>query len=418
MSDVLNPRVFFTPLVRNDEYGDEVEVTEYVRKSGIGAIRRGIDDTDFSFGVYNFGEVKLSLNNDSGIFNPETDSRSMFVFKRDRAKVRVVYQRITVTRSADGGVADSETTEDIVFRGIIANEGIRQNVDGSQLDMRVLSRDAIINKAKVPGGAVANGILASEAIVRCLAADEIAAVLTVDPLNIDVDHDFTIDDGSGFDNRIVFSALTDLMIVTNSALYVDEDDNVIVRPRAANDVLDILELFGPFDPMGRANILNCQSANDGMHRVFTSVSINEEVRTNEEYAEMFGFRRKDFTFGFITDATKSQAIADALVDEFKFPRREMVVTVPYEVGSEVELLQPVSITWPLLTKRYTEDHHMPVVGYTTIDDTVDVLPRVSGNFEVDPSEKYRVIGIDQDPNTFTVSLKLRQAGITYGEGVF
>lgn len=418
MSDILNPRVFITPLIRNDEYGDEVEVTDYVRNSGIGAIRRGIDDTDFSFGVYNFGEVKISLDNDTGIFNPETDSRSMFGFKRDRAKVRIVYQRITVQRSASGGIVDSDTVDDIVFRGIIANEGIRQNVDASQLDMRVLSRDAIINKAKVPGGAVANGILASQAILRCLAADEITAVLNVDQLNINVDHDFTIDDGSGFDNRIVFSALSDLMIVTNSALYVDESDNVIVRPRAANDALATLELFGPFDPMGRSNIINCQSQNDGMQRVFTSVSINEQVFTNEEYAEMFGFRRKDYTFDFLTDATKAMDVAAALVGEFKFPRREMVITVPYEVGAEVELLQPVSISWPLLTKPYSDAHHMPVVGYTQIDDPVEVLPRVSGNLEVDPTEKYRVIGIDQDPNLFTVSLKLRQAGTTYGEGVF
>ncbi len=418
MSSVLNQKVFITPLIKRDTYGDEIEVTEYVKKSGIGLIKRGLDDTEFTFGLYAFGEVKLTLNNDSGLFNDESDSRSMFKYRRDRAKVRIVYENIDLERKSDGSIADSESDDEIVFRGLLTNDGVRQSGLGATIEMRVLSRDSILRKAIVPSGSVPNLLPASEVIFNILNNEVVESLLGVSASNIDVGFDFIVDFGDGLSNKTVFQAMKELLIASNAVMYVNDDDEIIVTGREEDDDLDTLFLFGPYEPLSRDNIINVLNDNDGTQRMFNSVTVNQNNRTNEAYADFFGLRSIDFTFDWCTDDETAGDIASNLVAEFKMPRRELTLAVPYEIGKSAQLFQPVSVDWPLRVLSFSEDHHLPVVGSTKIEDAVEVLPKIFGNFTVHKSEKYKIIAIEQDPKTFSTNIKIRMTGTTLGQGAF
>ena len=50
-------QVFITPLASADVYGSEVEVSEYVKIDGLSKIKRSIDSTDYSIGVYRFDDL-------------------------------------------------------------------------------------------------------------------------------------------------------------------------------------------------------------------------------------------------------------------------------------------------------------------------------------------------------------------------
>ena len=57
MGDSIRYKVFFTPRITDDTYGDEIDVSDYIDASGVGSLKRSIDSADYGFGVYTIGDV-------------------------------------------------------------------------------------------------------------------------------------------------------------------------------------------------------------------------------------------------------------------------------------------------------------------------------------------------------------------------
>lgn len=413
-----NYKVYFTPLANKDSniYGSEIDVSDRIEMDGIGSISKSIDAGDYDVGVFVFNELTLKGFNYNGYFNDENDSRSIFNSTRDRCKVRVVFYKNEAIRNSQGTILSDTETTTITFQGIINEEGTRLDVVAESITFKVLSRDSVLRTTKVQGGAIDVGTLCSTAIFSILNQPKITSVLTVLEANINPPIDFAIDVATEFNDKSVKEALDWLMLATNSVLLVDSSGVVYVKDRSQNDIT-ALNLYGKSDQQGRENIIDISSYNSGRQRMFTAVKVNDTEEENAVFVQAFGYRRKAVDLPWVTDLTKKQNIATALVDEFKFPKIELNVKVSTDLAKDVNLLDPVSINYPLRTKP-RPGTFLPVVDVAKIDDALTPLPDLFGAIEIKPRMAFKVIGIDENPNEFTSVLKLRQWGKGYEDGFF
>jgi hypothetical protein len=396
-------KVYLTPRNGRITYGDEIEITDYVKLDGLPTITREVDATDYEMGVYKYDDLTLNVVNIDGYFNDEFDSRSIFAFGRDRAKIRVEFCN-----------TDGDT---IVFRGLLNEEGTRLDPEADDISFRCLSRDSVIRNTKVSGGTIANGASCKTALVAILSATDITSVLNVSSANINPSLNFTIDLGSKFDNKSTRTVLNSLLLASNSIMLIDSDDNVIVRDRSEDTTRDILNLYGPFDIQQRTNIIRLTTVNSGMHRMFTAFRVNDTEESSLGYLTDYGYRQKAIDLNFVTDPDTESDIASELLEEFKVAKMECTVQVPTYVARASQLFDRVSLNYPLRVKP-VEGKFLPVIGSTKIGDTEMPLPYTFGSLSIDPNVAFKIIGISENPKEFTTLLKLRQSGSDFAGGYY
>lgn len=394
MADVTSTqyKIYITPRLAEFTYGDEVQVSAEILFNGIKTMKKSIDSSDYEIGVFTYGDINLKLINEAGKYSDESDVRSIFKFSRDLAKVRVDYS------DNDGDVTR--------FRGLINDDATKQDFDKDEVVIRVLSNDSVIRTSSVASGLINDGSLASTAIGLILNQTKITSVLNYSALNINVDQDFIIDDASKLTSVNARVALNDILYACNSVLIVDSSDNMIVQSRTQN-VKSILNLYGPFDEKNRQNIIGVKKYNAGIHRAFTSVKIGEtEVNS---LSAVFGFRQYARELAFITDTDTKTILGKKVLNEFKFPQIELEVSVPTYVVKNANLLDPVSLNYPLRTKRIA-GKFLPVVGATKIGDSEMPLPSTFGSASISKNIAFKIIEITEKPTSFESVLKLRQYG--------
>ncbi len=394
-------RVYLTPRVSLEEYGDEIEISEWVT-ANLGTVTRSIDSTDYRIGVFTYSDLNLVCENSSGRFNDFNDSRSLFPYSRDQAKVRVVYED------------DDGTT--ITFRGVIADAATRIIPREDEIEFQVLGRDSVLRQAQVAAGTVTTGMTFEQALNAILNSQEVTRVLGFDAANINPDYNGTVGDGSKFDKKSKKDAVNELLLASNSIMLLDEDDNIIITSRTHDTTKDPLELFGPGDLHGRENITDLPEYNTGLHRVFNSIKINETEETDETSRATYGLRKKEDSFDWVTDTAVEEAIASALVDEFKNQKTELSVEVPTFLAKDYDLLDRVSIDYPLI--RRPSGEFFPISGITVSGDETAPTPFISGSVVIDPNVAFKIIEIAEDPKTFMTVLKLRQIGTGASDGFF
>lgn len=395
-------RVYFTPKSGpGNIYGTEVEVTDKVAVKGVARIRRAIDSTDYDIGIFTYDDLVIKAINQDGYFNDSSDTRSLFFWGRDLCKVRVVFSK--------------DYTDTIVFRGLINDEATRLDASGDMIEFRVLSRDSIVRNTKVAGGTISSGYTATQAFLAVLLDPKITAVLTVDEANINPDYDFILDDGSAFADKTAREVLSDLLFASNSVMIIDSTDTVMITSREENTDRDIVNLYGPYQINQKQNVIRMTGYNNGLQRRITSMKINDVQISNDAYVQTYGFRQKSKTLDFITTEATESAIATTIVSEFQVPKVEAVIDVSSEVARNIQLLDRVSLDWPLRLKPYS-GKFMPMVGHAVIDDSSTPLPFQSGSVSIPPAMAFKVIEINEDPNTFETSLKIRQVGSTESDG--
>lgn len=402
-------KVTFTPRTSAETYGSSIDVSDRILVNGIKRIMRSIDSGDYGFGVYTYGDIDLKGYNLNGYFNDENDNRSIFPAGRDLTKVSVTFSQLD---------NDGEETATIRFQGLINEEGTRVDVARNQITFRVLSLDSVIRTTNVPAGKVTTGMTPKQAIEAILDNTRISSVLTVTSGNINPDlNTITVDSGSAFDNRASKAALDDLLIVSNSVMIIDSSQNVIVQSREESSDIDVLNLYGPHDIHARENIITIDGYNTGQHRQFNSINVNDTNASDSGLQNEFGVRQKTVDIDFISDATKETSVANRLLKEFKAPKIELKVTVATSLIKDYDLLDRVSINYPLRLKP-EEGDLLPIVGITKIGSATEPLPRSFGSIKIDPRVAFKIIEIEDNPRRFVSKIKLRQVGTELNDGVF
>lgn len=403
----LSHRVLFTPLIYENVYGDAVDVTQDIDItdfiSSIGTIRQEIDNGDDDFGIFTFGNISLTAINHHGKFNDQNwNGISIFPYRRDRTKVEIEFR-------------DKENAASTRFVGLINDDATRHNLRDDTVSFTVLSLDSILRQVRVSPGSIVDGDLFSLAIKKVLNVPDITATIDYSAANVSVDLDLTIDSGETFSNKTASEALNDLLLASNSILYVDFGGTVYVKPRTESAT--IFYLHGRGDPYGRNSILEITDYNDGLQRAFSSIKLSDQTtRTSDAWVTAYGFRQKSVSFDFITDTDKEEQIGDRLLREFVVPKAELKVKVRSEDVAGIELLDLVSVNYPRMIFPDAEYGEIPMFG--TAEFGTARFPVEYGSFEIDANIKWKVIGIDNQPEAFTTTLKLRQAGDETGGGYF
>lgn len=395
--------VYVTPRTGVTTYGAEIEVSDYILFSGIGKISKSIDATDYNVGIFVFADLELKGQNYNGFFNDETDSRSIFKFSRDLAKVRVIYSN-----------ADGDTLQ---FRGLINEAATTLDVNNNQVTFKVLSLDSVLRNTSIPAGVVSDGMSCKDAMVAILTQPAITAVLNVDPSNINPTFNFNIDVGSALDSVAVQDGMNQLLVCSNSVMLIDDEENLSIQSRVMTETKPLLNIFGPYDIYGRQNAVSLDEYNSGKQRMFNSFMLNDVERQNFGASQQYGFNQFQDTFDFLTDEGTLGNIAQELVDEFSIPKLECQVEIPVSLAPDIQLLDAVSLNWPLLIKPWPNSF-FPTIGITKIGDPIMPLPIRYGPIDISPNVAWKVIQVDDDPSKFIRTLKLRQAGTNISDGFF
>jgi hypothetical protein len=400
-------RVYMTPRTGQFTYGTEIEITDHVTIQGIGTTKRAIDSQDYEIGVYFYSDLQLVGSNDNGYFNGPDDLRSIFQYNRDLTKCRVVYE--------------NTTGDTIAYYGLLQDQATRIDAVNETVTFRILSLDSIISITQVTGGTVASGVTCKSAMLSILNQAAISSVLSISSVNVTPDLNFTIDIGDAFDDMQTQDALNLLLVASNSTMKISSSGVVTIQSRAANNV-SALNLYGPYDELRRQNVINIQNYNTGLQRMFTSVIITDAngVDTtfdNVPLAQTYGYNQTALTFPFLLANGSVPLVGKTILAEFSSPKVEMEVEVPTSIAKNVDLLDLVSVNWPLRITPIT-DKMLPVIGTSVIGNSAYPLPNKNGSLFVLPNVAFKVIEIDNDAVNFTTILKLRQVGTTISDGYF
>jgi len=393
-------KIYFTPKLTATTYADEIEVSAKIIDSGVSSMRKSIDAGDYDIGIFYYGDVTLKAINKDGYLSQIHDHRSIFTYSRDLTKVRIEY-------NDKNGAVD-------VFKGLINEEGTRENFENEELTFRVLSFDSVIRTARIPAGTINDGTDSQTALEQILDKSDITTVLTFDASKIIPANNITIDDGSKFDNISTRDGLAKLLIATNSVFIIDSTDTMEIKSRDVTSGAS-LELFGPYSQRGRQNILKINKFNDGKQRLFTVVKVGQQASIETDYVADYGYRQKTVgVIDFLTNEATQLTIAQKLSNEFKFPKIELEVEVETSLVRNSKLLDQVLIDYPLRLKPYIKFY--PVVGDATIDDAVTPLPHAFGSSFIERNVAFKIIEIKENAKKFITILKLRQIGNDIGDG--
>lgn len=403
---VRNYEAFVTPLVRQDIYGtdpgvtQDIDITDQIpKRSGIGNIKIQSDVRDYDIGLFNYSNLNLQVVNFDGRFNDPNIPGSIFVYSRDRAKVRIDYL------DSDGGTT-------ILFRGLINEEATRQDINKGNVKFKVLSQDSFLRNTLVSGGVVRTGMTFQEAFQAILEKPNVTKFLNYSASNINPDFNGTIEDSTVFDNRTIKDSLDSLSQASNSVVLTDNSENIIVRTKTHNNNVP-WQFYGDTDLLGRGNILKVDQWNTGFQRTFTTASVNDIVFTNNVYEARFGARSTDFTFDFITSEPQAQSVAFNLVDSFKAPKIEFLLTTWTDIAKDIQLFDLVGVEYTVRI-RGCRGGDIPLYDVAEFDKAR--YPYEIGSFEIPGNLAFKVIGITHNVNTQQSVLKLRQIGIAVDDG--
>ncbi len=429
-------QVLITPLLEKGVYGDQVDVTkdinisDFINERGISRITGQIDNGDYDIGLFTFSALTLKAVNSNGRFNPSSDTRSIFPFSRDLAKIDIKF----FDGESNIDDCDPHITSDgknfitsdgkrfchdgsgivISFKGLINEDATRQDYFRNEVKFKVLSYDSVFRKTKVPSGLINNGTLFSTAIKSILNLNEIKNILSVDPNNVNVQLDRPIDDGTFFDDQTAKSALDSLLLASNSISFIGDRLEVIVKDRTEFTDKEFL-FFGPNDLFGRENIIKITNLNTGIHRLFNSIIVNNRVENDNGSIDTFDLKQKSISLSFVTDNVIEDEIASNILDEFKAPKIEMELTCATKIAKNIGVLDFIRVS---LTPRLIpiQSAFLPFWDSGLKWDDGNFWPLEQGDYDVSETLGFKVIGIVEDPKKFSTMLKLRQIGKSISDG--
>ena len=399
--------VLLTPLISLNRYANEIDVTsqidveKFIKDKGITSIRREVDNGDFDFGVFTYNSLTITFLNYEGKFSDNYDSRSIFKYTRDKAKIKINFY---------DGKSNVPVSS---FKGIVDDRATTIDFLKMEVQLTVLSEDSIFNRVTYLEGSVAENSTINDAIYKLLNRPEITEVLNVSRENINPQNDYGIDNVADFSGKLLRDIFNDLMIASNSIMYIDKNSNVIVRTRTHNSEF-VFELFGSGDELGRNNIFDISEYNTGLQRTFTTVKFGEEIYRQDKYAKEYGDFTKSLDIACFSNSLTRLSIAKDISEHFKAPKIELVVTCKTEDVNHLEFFDLIQLHLDYEKKGYNNTK-LPVYNQAKYNEAI--YPHISG-MKISSNVAFKIIGIEENTQNFYTKLKLRQVGETYEDGYF
>jgi hypothetical protein len=355
------------PLISANTYGTNTDISDRTPQEGLGSITRSIDAYNTSIGIFRYSSLNITCSNKNGFFN---DTGNFFTFKRDLAKVEVLFFDKTGTSYAN-------------YRGVVNEAGTRTGVNNNTITFLVTARETILGKVKVDSGDITATDSFSDGIKQILNKTAITSVIGYDAGKINVAYDGTIDSVAALADISTKEALDLLLQASNSIFYIDSDDDMVVSSRDASS--NTISFYGAQDIYGRDNIIQLFNYTGGYHRIYNSVividSLGSTLREDATSIDNFGLKQIEYTFDFLANSSTRIAIAEAIRDEFKDRKKECSIKVESSEIRNINVLDKVII---------------------------DLIASNYNNIDITTSQTWKIIGLTEYPSNYTADIFLRE----------
>jgi hypothetical protein len=401
-------KVYIKPFDDFGVYQNWIDVTANVDLNAISGLKQNLDNTQYDIGIYRNSSFNLKLDNRLGLFSDIGAPRTIFRYKRANSLVKVTWEMDP--QSAITGIAVAEqcftSEETTIFTGLLSDENLTQDLAGDNVTFTVLGRESIFDSVAVPFSSLANGQMISAALYALLNQSAITTLLTVSPSTIACGVDVAIDDVSSLATKTVKEALADLLLISNSVLYIS-GDTLIITPRTAGATVKA-KFYGAGSTAGIENVQTLSNIRNGFGRIFNFLTWSNTslLQSDPDSLAKYGVRKKDFSSALITDNTKRNTILASVLSEFAFPKREMELTAPVTFAAiALGLLDRISVDYPIV--YFSEENPLPICGVAICG--AAVLPKGLWSYSVDPADGWKIMGREITPKTNLMKLTLRAA---------
>lgn len=385
------------------------EITEDVDFNGLGRINRQIDGSEYNVGILQYNNMKLNLRNEHGHYSDVEETRSIFDYKRSESQFKITW-------SLDDGpnqcglvvCGEFKSSEEIdVYRGLINDDSATSNIKDQKISFQVLGIESVFTSVEFPYTTISNGDLISSVIYDTLNQAKITNLMTVSASNINPGTDVVIDDKTDLENTTAKEALDQLLEISNSVLYI-EDDVVYVKDRDPAATVS-KTFFGQASFNGIEDIISIKNLRSGVNRVFNYWTWAETSLISKwnDTINVLGIKKKEVDFAPITNNTRRQTILDNLKTEFGPKQQELDLEVPLAYPNlALSFLDRTIIDYPTVLRSATSDGVLPLYGVAIYGEAT--YPYGEWGITIATDINYKIMGITIDPKKQTITFKKRE----------
>jgi hypothetical protein len=238
--------------------------------------------------------------------------------------------------------------------------------------------------------------------------------MTVSAANINPSNDVLIDAPNEWAGTKLNDALNEIMLVTNSIMYIDDAGNLIVRGREHSRRI-MFELCQNSLLRKKDNIYSIRNFNSGRQRVKNYISWGSGVtaltaQSDDEYLSRFGTTKKSISSSAITSLVTRQSVIDNILEEWQFPKIELEIETDY-TANELTFFDLVTVdVVPQLTRKTS----LPICGEAVCGSAIAV--DYASGFKVDSKKGFKILSIEHSLSSFKTTLKLREIGNQLNDG--
>jgi len=405
-------RAYIKPFNETGQYTEFQEVTQYIDFTSLGKIKQQVDQDEYNVGVFKFSSFQIKANNASGKFSDTNVVESIFRNKRSNSVLKLTWQIMDdgpyCGLAVCGSVASATLSEEVeIFQGLINDESTAHDLKTQILSFNVLGLESIFSQVEFPYSSISNGDLFSDILFEALNQSAITDLITVDVANINLDTDIIIDDKSDWKNKTVKEVLDDILLGSNSVLWI-LDSTLYINSREAE--ADVSRTFyGQASDSGIEDIQSINNLKNGLNKVFNywTWSASTEIASDIGSIDTFGIRKKEVDVPVITNTTRRGTILTSLKDEFKSQKQEMtlVTTFSYE-KLDLFILSRVNVDYPNV---YLAVGNNPIPRYDLdIYDDEARYPDGIFSLELTTDQFYKVMGRSIDCKNQLIEFNLRE----------
>ena len=379
-------QVLFRPLESTGVYmATPVDVTPYI--SSMANINVDIEGDEFTFGLFKYNNVQLVLNNASGYF------KYFFPLTRDKTKVEVYFIHNAITS--------------LHFSGLINDISTSETED--TIAIQVLGIESSLSFLPVKAGLI-RGDDALTAIKLILSDSGLINFFRYDATNISVHNNPTIDNGAALDGIPKLDALKELLLASNSVLYIKNGD-VIVSSR--HNLATPTHDFKYASLFADNNILRIIKANNGLSRLFNIVKLSDTVLVADDDSILqYGAKKIELELKSIQNVNTLTAIATSIRDEFKILKKEIDIEVATEniTNPAISLFNQCTIN---IKEKLIPPANTKLAFYDdgSLWNSGSSYPLIKGTITQSHDIAYKVIGKFENTKSFKTVLRLREKGV-------
>ncbi len=382
---------------------EPVDVSMDLLFDKIEAISYALDPYAFDVGLFFSSNTKITLDNARGRYSDTNNSRSIWAgFKsRDNSIFKL-----------ECGYVDEDGNEitNTAFEGFIKSSTIEEDANDN-FTFEVYGFENMFADLAVTAGSLTSNTV-KNIIYSIMNRSEITSLITVDLANINPDNNVQISAPSVFNNQLIKSVLSNLLIISNSVAYVDRNRVFHCTPRTESD--DVKLTLSYNSQSGQPDNIFQLRRFTGEARVFNLIKSEDEVYSSysdTELLEIYGVKEKKINMDCISDSSVAQSVVDRVRREFQYPKEEFEIETDY-LGDAIELLDKVLLE--VFPDTLDTGSPEPICGIAICGEAV--VTDYAGGLIVDGSKIFKVLKITHDPKRMSTTLLIRNTGYGPDDG--